>query len=83
MIASIPVSFWPDLRPCPFCGRSNLALGHEREGFWILCRGCNAEGPLGRHKDPAAAGMAWNQRASDPMPWVAADAGPVKPGGRP
>lgn len=50
------------LKPCPFCGSTNLSTEDARD--FIACRGCGAEGPclpLGNGSTHSA--EAWNRRA--------------------
>lgn len=34
-----------DLKPCPFCGSSDLELFNDEEQVMIRCRDCDARGP--------------------------------------
>lgn len=61
------------LLPCPFCGTEDgvprkLGFGyHEsRDGMWVFCNMCFAEGPLVEPSDRGAAIAAWNRRAIPP-----------------
>jgi Lar family restriction alleviation protein len=52
-----------ELKPCPFCGSTNLNVTHESS--YVMCYGCDADGPVTRPS--AAAIAAWNNRAA-PVP---------------
>jgi Lar family restriction alleviation protein len=56
------------LKPCPFCGSSNIREGGEQCSTWryIACNGCCVKTP--GHFSLEAAIAAWNRRASG---WVA------------
>lgn len=55
-----------ELKPCPFCGTSDL-LGFEPspEGGWtvVKCRKCGASGSTGRASSEQEATAWWNRRA--------------------
>ncbi len=55
-------AFTPVLQPCPFCGSANVQLVPTEggAGFYVICGGCDAEGPA-RHNDGFAV-KAWNRR---------------------
>lgn len=49
-----------NLKPCPFCGGTEL-YPHDQEGIaWIECCDCNAEGPTTEFIREAI--EAWNTR---------------------
>ncbi|MFK3794785.1 Lar family restriction alleviation protein [Pseudomonas sp. NPDC088444] len=52
-----------ELKPCPFCGGTNLQV--TEASSYVMCYGCDADGPVGRPADAAIA--AWNNRAA-PVP---------------
>ena len=58
-----------ELKPCPFCGDSEL-LGFEpsNEGGWTIvrCRRCGASGSTGRSTSEWEAAAYWNRRAPSP-----------------
>ena len=58
-----------ELKPCPFCGDSDL-LGFEpsNEGGWTIvrCRGCGASGSTGRSTSEWEAAAYLNRRAPSP-----------------
>ena len=49
------------LKPCPFCGSSNVTVYGMYPNSYARCRACGAEGGLCDTHDEAAA--AWNRRA--------------------
>lgn len=49
-----------ELKPCPFCGSSNVVLYEMNPNSYARCRGCGAEGSLRSSHDEAAA--AWDSR---------------------
>lgn len=53
-----------ELKPCPFCGGSNLGTGME---CCVICYDCSSEGPWD-------APYTWNTRADDTSPAIANDA---------
>ncbi len=55
-----------ELKPCPFCGGSNLEACSGAGGY-IICKDCDAYGPA---LSGAAAEDAWNKRARVPEPPV-------------
>ena len=57
-----------ELKPCPFCGGSKLAIEHDGGVFYVFCNkeGCCAEGPYSADRNLAIA--AWNQRANEKEP---------------
>jgi len=60
----------PVLKPCPFCGSSNVApalIGYHRVGY---CKNCGAKGPHRDSPTPVEAIAAWNTRPT-PSPDVA------------
>ena len=48
-----------ELKPCPFCGTSDVILVY---GYWVRCLRCGVYGPAGTR---AEAIEAWNRRAED------------------
>jgi Lar family restriction alleviation protein len=63
-----------ELRPCPFCGGTNLetmCIRHTRLNFWYVveCKRCYARGPvyyLGRlESDDGKAAELWQKRVSE------------------
>lgn len=59
-----------ELKPCPFCGRSDITIGFEntRDAVYIYCCKCRIQGPW--TNDITEAGTAWNQRAPAPPPVI-------------
>lgn len=51
-----------ELKPCPFCGSSNVTLYEMNPNSYARCRDCGAEGSLCGSHDKAAA--AWNRRTN-------------------
>jgi hypothetical protein len=47
------------LLPCPFCGNDELTA--EPESTYVMCHGCDADGPMTK---PGGATAAWNNRAA-------------------
>ncbi len=49
---------------CPFCASTNNTIDHlgddERPFFAVVCRNCEAEGPIAQNRDAAI--TAWNTR---------------------
>ena len=53
-----------ELKPCPFCGSSDLAVMELlSRGFRIECQGCGAYSPI--KKDGPSLLHAWNTRVDD------------------
>lgn len=53
----------PDLKPCPFCGASDLTVGYgpaDGRLMHVVCLPCNFGGPP--HMDAATAVLKWNSR---------------------
>jgi hypothetical protein len=48
-----------ELSPCPFCG--NCELTAEPDTTYVMCHGCDADGPMTK---PGGAIKAWNTRAA-------------------
>jgi Lar family restriction alleviation protein len=48
-----------ELLPCPFCGNDELTA--EPETTYVMCHGCDADGPMTK---PGEAVKAWNTRAA-------------------
>lgn len=66
-----------ELRPCPFCGSSDVAVEHASgSGSYraVWCYQCESQGPSKRDDDAAA--YAWNRRPEsetrEPDGWVTA-----------
>lgn len=60
----------PELKPCPFCGSTNVCTSHDEQGHWIVI--CNAYGcraGLFNHKwafeNERDAIALWNRRVSE------------------
>ena len=53
-----------DLLPCPFCGSTEVDVGHAEFGEpAVCCGGCGAVGPGGGHReDTVGAAQLWNKR---------------------
>lgn len=49
------------LKPCPFCGSTDLCDGYTAKMRYIACFECSAEGPLEKTKKQAI--DAWNKRS--------------------
>jgi Lar family restriction alleviation protein len=50
-----------DLKPCPFCGSTNITAVEYIMGFWKhFCHECETEGPAGKTKDESLG--RWNTR---------------------
>lgn len=50
------------LKPCPFCGSTNLIVVKEGPlSKWAACMGCNAQGPV-EFGDEEQAISSWNRR---------------------
>jgi len=63
------------LKPCPFCGSSNLIVEQENirvdgQSYWVECQHCRTRGPeaqalpVDMDDGPTLAKTAWNERAS-------------------
>jgi len=53
-----------DLKPCPFCGSTELRTDYIRDGSVVRCRKCMAEGPAHFQPDASVKAIAaWNRRA--------------------
>ena len=50
-----------NLKPCPFCGGTDLRMGEAHEAVYVNCPDCDTDGPM-RHTDQEAI-TAWNTRA--------------------
>lgn len=51
-----------ELKPCPFCGGTELEVMEIDEGFSaVACDTCDAIGPMGQGDEEAK--REWNQRA--------------------
>lgn len=54
------------LRPCPFCGTSDVTLGQEpTKGYYVYCCKCCIEGPWGPTVNKAE--RYWNARPPCPV----------------
>lgn len=56
----------PKLKPCPFCGGTDIVIAQTPEfpsGGYMLCRGCYATTRSGIYTDEAVAN--WNRRVDD------------------
>jgi hypothetical protein len=63
-----------DLKPCPFCGGTNLKTGGDDKIVGVWCLTCQAAGP--NHYGSRE----WNDRASpEPADWVKWDGGDFQP----
>ena len=52
-----------ELKPCPFCGESDLTTETDDGIYWVICKVCFAEGPyLSIRADETA--VDWNTRTS-------------------
>ena len=57
-----------DLKPCPFCGGTELEILDIDEGFCaVACETCDAFGPMGM--GPEGAREEWNHRAVEVDPY--------------
>jgi Lar family restriction alleviation protein len=60
-----------DLKPCPFCGSTDVVVGYrdtEYMGFFFFaCQNCSTQGPCVKHGDhyESRATEAWNTRAKE------------------
>ena len=54
-----------ELRECPFCGEEVLAVFVKRNGFYVVCYGCNTCGPEKPSQQEAE--EAWNRRVGDDL----------------
>lgn len=59
--------FEPIIRPCPFCGCTNVIVDEfwERydKPYFVACDGCGASGPYTRKKEEAI--DLWNKRVNE------------------
>ena len=53
------------LKPCPFCGGEVLGVFVNRNGFYVVCYGCNTCGP--EKPLQVEAEEAWNRRVGDDL----------------
>jgi len=63
----------PELKPCPFCGGTDIWPTPHRNPFGLVCGGCGSEGPPESYVDPDEAITAWNTRTPPqikPLVWV-------------
>jgi Lar family restriction alleviation protein len=53
------------LKPCPFCGSTDLSEDGSQWHYEILCNACLASGPIKTHihAEPQDAIDAWNRRS--------------------
>lgn len=63
------------MKPCPFCGSTDLRSEKAAGSFAIYCFSCGATGPDGSPKDVATA--LWNKRAGRQHVRLTADGVPV------
>jgi Lar family restriction alleviation protein len=71
---SSPVS--ETLKPCPFCGVNDAHVS-DTGAEWVICRGCEAEGPVGDTRQEAI--EKWNYRfhhAQCSQHWQPIETGP-------
>ena len=52
-----------ELKPCPFCGSTDVRVIGDWFKKWVQCQDCCAHSGLKDDKEEAA--KAWNRRASD------------------
>jgi Lar family restriction alleviation protein len=50
------------LKPCPFCGETDIELRDNGEPYYAYCTSCSCDGPL--HETWQEAFDAWNRRTS-------------------
>jgi len=50
------------LKPCPFCGSTDIDSGRP----WVSCNGCRCEGPYDTSHSDEDANRLWNTRADLP-----------------
>jgi Lar family restriction alleviation protein len=50
-----------ELLPCPFCGGTDVIVGHKHYDYEVWCRGCNASSAM--HANAQNSIAAWNRRA--------------------
>jgi len=53
------------LRPCPFCGASDLYVNSDIEPKFVACNKCTAFGPTGATESQAT--ERWNKRVATPQ----------------
>lgn len=59
----------PKLKPCPFCGSTNLSqftsstIESDEVGYGFYCHSCGTKGPHAPSKELAA--EVWNRRTND------------------
>ena len=51
-----------ELKPCPFCGATNIEPDYVNVPYGLECKSCGASGPPDSQQDPDEAIAAWNQR---------------------
>ncbi len=49
-----------DLKPCPFCGSTDLEFSTDPQFSFVDCNECTAAGPVGKTEKVAA--ELWNER---------------------
>ena len=62
----------PELKPCPFCGGTDIWPTPHKNPFGLVCGGCGSEGPPESYVDPDEAITAWNTRTPPqvkPLVW--------------
>ena len=52
-----------ELKPCPFCGSTNVKIMTNGEGWWVECLKCGAMSGIGEYSDDEAI-ETWNRRAA-------------------
>lgn len=54
------------LKPCPFCGNAelNISMSSIGKAYWISCRACRAEGPVGINDKEHGVEL-WNNRTKE------------------
>jgi Lar family restriction alleviation protein len=51
-----------ELKPCPFCGGTDVEAIDQQGVAWVLCKSCSVDGPFGSTAEEATA--VWNHRPS-------------------
>ena len=61
-------TFWElkgaEIKPCPFCGESDIHLVKDNEIHWCCCTTCGVEGPA--RSSRATAVQCWQKRKQEP-----------------
>jgi Lar family restriction alleviation protein len=68
-LRKFPVSV-PPLRPCPFCGGSEVWINSDIDPKFVVCKECLAFGPTAPNVKQAA--ERWNKRTTPPKTNAAA-----------